>query len=285
MSLEKRLFEPVRTFDLVAIDIDGTLLDSQNRLSSEIAPLLRELERRGAGVTLISGRGRLKMLPLLRALDLTLPYVGAGGAYIADLASGQVLMHCALRAAEAAAIVDLARADSAPIISQDPDNIYFEGSLEDLEHLIASAQLNVSSADSLRIDIRRVEDIIEACAEPSKLSIYGQPDYLSTVRERLQRLALPLYMTYSEPVFLEITRQGINKGAALKVLADYLHVPLARVLVIGDSPNDVSMFQVAGMAVAMGNALAEVKAAADVIAPSNDEGGVAWVLRELLLAK
>lgn len=285
MSVEKSQLEQARAFDLVAIDIDGTLIDSQNRLSPEIAPLIRQVQKRGTGVTLISGRARLKMLPLLQELDLTLPYVGSGGAYVADLSTSLILLHATLKRAEAAAIVEQARADQAPIIAQDPDNIYFEGTLEDLEHLITNAQIDISSADSLRVDIQRVQNILDACPEPGKISIYGQPGYLAIVEGHLRKLGLAIYMTYSEPVFLEITRLGINKGEALKVVADYLNIPLKRVLVIGDSPNDLSMFRVAGTAVAMGNAPDEVKAAANLVAPSNDEGGVAWTLRELVLAR
>ncbi|HJW83423.1 MAG TPA: HAD-IIB family hydrolase, partial [Anaerolineae bacterium] len=81
------------------------------------------------------------------------------------------------------------------------------------------------------------------------------------------------------------TRSGVNKGTALKRLAEHLGIPLKRIAVIGDGGNDVSMFEVAGLAVAMGNAAPEVQAAADVVAPTNDAGGVAWALRELILKR
>jgi len=109
------------------------------------------------------------------------------------------------------------------------------------------------------------------------------PDLLSKIERKLRLLNLPVYLTYSAPTYLEITRSGINKGEALKILATYLAIPLEHILVIGDSHNDISMFDIAGIAVAMGNAPEEVKAAANLVAPSNDEDGVAWVLRELVL--
>jgi Cof subfamily protein (haloacid dehalogenase superfamily) len=128
-----------------------------------------------------------------------------------------------------------------------------------------------------------VDDILRACAEPTKINICSNPGHLLEIEKELRLLNLPIYLTYSAPIALEITRLGINKGEALKILAAYLAIPLERILVIGDSHNDISMFKIAGMAVAMGNAPSEVKATADLVAPSNDEDGVAWVLREMVL--
>src|SRR6266700_4466640 len=272
-----------RIYDLVAIDVDGTLVTSENRLSSDIAPLIRETQARGTGVTLVSGRPKLKMTPLLNELDLTLPYIGSGGAYIADPSNNLVILHRPLAREEAVEIVELARTEKAPIISQEPDHLYYEGGIEELEQLIAISKIDITGVEDSQVEILRVDDVLQACAEPTKINICGEPRHLLDIERKLRLLVLPIYLTYSAPTYLEITRSGINKGEALKVLAAYLAIPLERILVIGDSHNDISMFKIAGMAVAMGNAPWEVKAATDLVAPSNDEDGVAWVLREMVL--
>ena len=273
-----------RIYDLVAIDVDGTLVTSENKLSIGIAPLIHETQARGIGVTLVSGRPRLKMTPLLNELGLALPYIGSGGAYIADPCNNNlVIFHQPLAREETAAIVELARVAKAPIISQEPDHLYYEGGLEDLKQLIAISNIAITGVKDSQVELLRVDDVLQACAEPTKITICGEPGRLVEIERKLQLLNLPIYLTYSAPTYQEITRSGINKGEALKVLAAYLTIPLERILVIGDSHNDISMFGVAGMAVAMGNAPEEVKAAANLVAPSNDEDGVAWVLRELVL--
>src|SRR5262249_52546314 len=94
-----------------------------------------------------------------------------------------------------------------------------------------------------------------------------------------------LHLTYSGPTYLEVTRAEASKGDAVKRLASHLGIALERILAIGDSHHDLSMLAVVGTAVAMGNAAEEGKAAADMVAPSNDEEGVSWVLRELVLAE
>jgi Cof subfamily protein (haloacid dehalogenase superfamily) len=271
------------TYKLVAIDVDGTLVTSENKLSVSVVQLIREIQARGVGVTLVSGRPKLKMTPLLKELSLTLPYIGSGGAYIADPSKNLVMLHCQLAQEETIKIIELARAARAPIISQEPDHLYYEGSIEELEQLVAISKIDITGVENSQVEIIRVDDVLQVCAEPTKITICGEPDFLLEIEGELRQLNLPIYLTYSAPTYLEITRSGTNKGEALKILARYLDIPLERILVIGDSQNDVSMFEIAGMAVAMGNAPEEVKAAADLIAPTNDEDGVAWILRELVL--
>lgn len=271
------------TLALVAIDIDGTLVTSENKLPADLAPLIRETQARGIGITLVSGRPKLKIIPLLQELGLTLPFIGLGGAYIADPSTHQLILHSPLEQTAVKAVVELARARHASIIAQEPETLYYEGSPEELERLVTTARIDSSGIEGAQVVILRVENILRACAEPTKITLYSNPDNLLVIERGLHLLRLPLYATYSDPAYLEITSAGVNKGEALKVLTRHLGISLERTLVIGDSPNDISMFLIAGRAIAMGNATEAVKAAADVIAPSNDEGGVAWVLRELVL--
>ncbi|HJW82701.1 MAG TPA: HAD-IIB family hydrolase, partial [Anaerolineae bacterium] len=71
-------------FDLVAIDVDGTLLNSRGELSTDVEAAIREARQQGIAVTLVSGRGRLPLSPWLRRLAIDRPYIGSGGSYIAD---------------------------------------------------------------------------------------------------------------------------------------------------------------------------------------------------------
>src|SRR5215469_11347969 len=222
-------------YDLVAIDIDGTLVTSENKLSISIAPLIRETQARGIGVTLVSGRPKLKMIPLLKELHLTLPYIGSGGAYIGDPSNNQVILHRPLARKEVVEIVELARAAKAPIISQEPDHLYYEGGLEELERLIAISKIDFTGVEDSQVEILRVDDVLHACAEPTKLNICSEPHHLLEIERKLRLLNLPIYLTYSALFSLEITRSGINKGEALKVLATYLAISLERILVTGDS--------------------------------------------------
>jgi hydroxymethylpyrimidine pyrophosphatase-like HAD family hydrolase len=83
------------------------------------------------------------------------------------------------------------------------------------------------------------------------------------------------------PIYLEITRRGVNKGVALRSLAAHLQVPMEQVAAVGDGENDIYMFREAGLSIAMGNAPLVVKQAADLIASSNDEDGLVWALEQI----
>ena len=74
-----------------------------------------------------------------------------------------------------------------------------------------------------------------------------------------------------------------DKGTALRFVAKKLEIPLEQVLAIGDNPNDVPMFEAAGVSVAMGNAPLQVREAATTVGPSNDDEGVAWAIRKFAL--
>jgi Cof subfamily protein (haloacid dehalogenase superfamily) len=130
---------------------------------------------------------------------------------------------------------------------------------------------------------QHVEDVLaRADADPVKITVFGERPQLEALNREIQALDLRVSTTFSGPTFLEITRRGVSKGQALTHLAELLEIPMGQVVAIGDQENDLSAFEVVGLAVAMGNAPQVVKEGADYIAPSNDEGGLATVLKALV---
>lgn len=270
-------------YDLIAIDIDGTLLTSQNRIPRSVFPLLREAEARGVGVTLISGRPELTVAPLMKELGLTLPCVSSGGAQITDVTTGESLVSFRLEQATVRALAELGRSFGARLITMERHCLYFEGSAEQLELVHEAVDIHLENGERIQTRIIPVEDIVKASPNPLKFTLSDEPERLLPVEEQLRASNLPVYSTRSLPIYLESTNAQANKGVALQWLARHLHIPLERVMVIGDSPNDISMFKVAGTAVALHNAGPAVRSAAHLLAPSNDDDGVSWVLRELVL--
>ena len=271
---ERRMDPAHGAYDLVAIDVDGTLLDSQSNLSDDTEAAIHAVRAQGIGVTLVSGRGHLPLRPLVHRLRLQQPFIGSGGAYIADPITGQVIEHSPLDRKDVEIIVGLARAAHVGIFFEEQDRLIGEASPE----IIHSIRL-ISG-----VDVTETQDIWrETDAAPTKMFMTGDHAVLVPLEHEIRQRRLNVNLVYSAPIYLEVTRQGVNKGSALHRLSAHLGIPLERIAAIGDGGNDVSMFQIAGLAIAMGNALPEVKAAADVVAPTNDAGGVAWALRELIL--
>src|SRR5258707_526823 len=272
-------------YDLIAIDIDGTLLTSQNRISSSIFPLLRVVEERGIGVTLITGCPEATAGPLMKELGLSLPFVTSGGAQITDGKTGASVASFRLELETVRKLAELGREFGVRLMTMERQYLNFEGNIEDLGMVHEAVDIHLGNGERIRTRIIPVEDIVQASPTPLKLTLSDQPERLRPVEAKLRASNLPVYSTFSSPIYLESTNVQANKGTALQLLARHLNIPMQRVLAIGDSPNDISMLKVAGLAVAMGNAGPAVREVAQLVAPSNDEDGVSWVLQEVVLKR
>jgi Cof subfamily protein (haloacid dehalogenase superfamily) len=137
-----------------------------------------------------------------------------------------------------------------------------------------------------QIPIRRVDRLdMEAANDPvMKFLIVGDPKDLKAPYEEIQRkLSGDVNAFFSEPYFLEITPNGIEKASALAVLLEEIGVERERLIACGDGYNDIPMLQFAGLSVAMENAYDEVKEFADIITDTNDSDGVAKVIEKYIL--
>ncbi len=261
-------------YDLVAVDVDGTLLNSKGQISDSAAEAFAEARLCGVRLTLVTGRAKVSLLQILAALQLDQPYIAAQGAYVADPISGEVIDHQTLSYEDTAAIVCIARELDASVFYEDPDRIYGEMKPRHA-HLVHGDET---------VALVLVDDLLrETPGPPPKIAVLGEPELLHEVERRIRAHNPSLHAAYPFPTALDISRPGVTKGRALRRLAEYLGIPMSRVVTIGDQDNDLTMFEVAGLSIAMGNAPPKVQAAADVIAPTNDEGGVAWALREIVL--
>jgi len=124
-------------------------------------------------------------------------------------------------------------------------------------------------------------------SEPTKiLALCEDAAVTDNLLGSLRQLYTPaeLYLTKSVATFFEVTHPAVNKGAAVKYLAEkVLDIPLSRVMTVGDNFNDVEMLEVAGIGVAMGNAPVEVQAIASWVAPPVELDGVAAAISKFVL--
>jgi len=262
------------TFDLVGLDVDGTLLNSEREVSHENAEAIKAARSAGVLVTLVTGRSTFSLKPVLEQFELDVPYICSGGAEIIDPIQGKLIDRRFISQPDLDFLVTTARESKAAMFFTLPNGIYYEappGLLEDWK-------------PSRSFQLTEIEDILsETTAKPVKVALYGDPEKLSQIENKIRHHGSEVHMAYPLETFLDITREDANKGAALIRLANHLKVSIERTLAIGDADNDLSMFDVAGMSIAMGNAPPHVKATADMTVPSNDENGVAWALREIVL--
>jgi len=263
-----------RAYDLVATDVDGTLLNSRDELLPAVEEAVREARRQGVRLSLVSGRAKPALSWLLRALDMDQPFIASGGTYIENPVSGQAIHRQGLAWTDAEATVRLARAAGASVFFDYPEWLYGELKPQHMDLLYGVDLSHLKVVDDLLRD---------SAGDPMKVALVGDAGLMADMAEQIRQHDPSLHVVFAFPTCLNVSRAGVNKGTAVAWLANYLQIPLSRVVTIGNQDNDICMFEVAGLSVAVGNAAPEVRAAADVVAPSNDEGGVAWVLREFVL--
>ncbi len=264
-----------RGYRLIAIDLDGTLVDSQNNMSEAVERAVADARARDFEVVLVSGRPRIAVLPIFRKLGLVLPLISSGGAHVSDPTSGRTIAEVLPPGPDLAVLVQMARSDGLTMVFEGSDALYCEG----------SAIIRDVMQTALQQPIESVKDGLLACPEPIQLTACGPREQLDRLQAEIGTRALALAAVLSGSEYLGVTAQGVSKGAALRLVALYLGVSLTEIAVIGNGHNDISMFRAAGLAIAMGEAAPEVQAAADVVAPTIGEDGVAWALRQLVLGR
>lgn len=267
------IFSPL-PYRLAAIDLDGTLLNHEHRLSAGNARAVADVAARGVAVVLASGRRWATIAEFAREIGLPSesPIIAYNGAMARTLA-GDTLFHQPLPPDPAAQIVAFCAAQGYHL------NYYLHDELYVREETPWAQMYQRRTGTVPHV----VHDLAKFRGEqPTKLLLIDT----DAVTDRLwaqfaARFGDSLYVTKTEDEYLEFMAPGVNKGAALADVAARLGVRAEQCVAFGDSYNDLTMLAWVGLGVAMGNARPEVQAAAGRLAPMADEDGVATVLREL----
>ena len=260
-------------FDLIAIDCDGTILDSGKNVAAGAHEAVAEACANGVEVTLISGRNFGSMEFIVEEVGITAPIIGGGGAFIYDVQTREVIEEHPLPLKEIRELVHLCREEKVILV------------LESIHDAVQERKFPHSKRVHPKHGYQHhiVPDLLKELDDPPvKAMVIGEGQNLTKVYDRIRQLGLFDSLSYSSSNSIDIVPSGVNKGSSLTALAQHLNIPLQRVAVIGDWLNDLDMFRISGFSIAMGNAPDEVKAAADLVAPINDHDGAAWAIREIL---
>ena len=271
---------------LIAIDIDGTLLDSRGRLPEVHRDAVRAAAERGITIALVTGRSHHFTSHVVEALGLPVTLIVNNGAVVKNSSGSTMLKHVLPRAAarhvlqsttgfeESVAIV-FDRSDHRQIVFERMDwthpnrRGYYE---RNKAFIAASAPL----ADALTED-------------PIQLMFNGSVEPMRALAETLR--AMPIANQFSVALteyvprdfsLLDINAAGCTKGSTLATWAATNGVARDEVMAVGDNLNDVEMLEFAGTSILMGNAAAELKARGYQLTGTNDEGGLATAIRRIL---
>lgn len=262
-----------RSFDLVAIDCDGTLLNTDKTISDGAKEAIDQVKATGVEIALITGRNLGGVTFIVSELGLDGLIVGCGGAVIFDIKTSRTIERHSLPKDETAELIRICRRQDTLLVLENLEYSAYEKAVDEKESQDRAAKFNN----------RKMDDLMQMLDEdPIKAVLVGEPEAIQAALAEIESLQLPFNLAMSGPNSVDILAKGINKGSGLRALANVRNIPLERIAVIGDWLNDLDMFKASHFSIAMGNAPEELKAEADLIAPTNDEGGVAWALREII---
>lgn len=258
-------------YRLLVLDLDGTLTNSKKEISPRNLRTLLRLQQSGVRLVLASGRPTYGIAPLAEQLQMK-TYNGYilsyNGGEIIDWSTGQLLYRNLLPDDVLPVLYQTATDNGQTILTYDNEFILTEN--PDDPYVRKEAFLN-------KMQVRLTDNFLQDAPLPlPKCLIVGEPEQLMQTEAELSlRLQRQISVYRSEPYFLELVPLGIDKARSLDALANILCITREEIVAMGDGYNDLSMIKYAGLGVAMGNAQVPVKTAADYIAPSNDEDGVA----------
>ena len=270
------------SYRLVALDVDGTIVGEDLTIHPSVQDVITEARQQGVIVTLATGRSFLSALPFANMLSLDAPIITQQGSIIRRPQDAEPIYKHYFDIELAHELTSLLH--------------HSEGRLVLFVDDIMIASVEDERTERYRKRIPNLELLIEPdlpawlaleahCGRLLRLAYTVEPEIMPFDIQRVrQRFQDKLEITLTYPHFLELGPVGVHKGSALQWLAAYCGIPIGETMVIGDSCNDVDMFQVAGLAVAMGDGQEEAIQAAHVTTSALKDGGVVEAFRKYVLS-
>ena len=275
----------MKKIGLVGLDLDGTLLNSDKRISPKTYQALEQAASQGVHLVPITGRPHDGIPQFVRELPFVEYFISCNGAAIrrrnGDFIRAATIPHeTTLRIAQVLAetrapyeVMLLGRGYGEnwvyeAMMAVSPDNQFLKKYIQETRFIVPDLAAHIAQK---RMEAEEFFIMAEHAAG------------LEAVAENLRTIP-GIHVVFPAAHMLEITREGVDKGEAMLHLAESLGVPQEATMALGDSGNDLKMLQAAGLPVAMGNAEEQVKELSDFVTDSNDDDGVAKALETFVLA-
>lgn len=269
-------------YKILVLDVDGTLLNSEHKLTGRTLTTLLKVQQMGVRIVLASGRPVYGLLGLAKQLELE-NYggylVSYNGCEIVSAANGEILYERRINPENIPYLGRKALKEGCALFTYHEDSVI--ANCADNEHIICEAELN-----GMKL-VHQPDLSIALDFAPCKCMLVSDDEQVLENLEKhwKRRLDGVLSVFRSEPYFLEVVPTGVDKASAVLLLLEKLEISPDEMIAIGDGVCDVSLIQLAGLGIAMGQAPDSVKVCADQTTASNDEDGVGIALEKAVLAE
>ena len=267
--------EPIK---LIAIDLDGTLLNSQHKLTERNEKAIQAARAQSIQVILATGKTRGSAVSIIDRLNLDTPGIYVQG-LVTHNVDGSIRHQATLKPEVARRVITFAEDRGFSLIAYSGTEIYVRQRNKDTDLLLDYSEVNPQVVGPLQNLLGKTPiNKIAAVHRADSRRITALRWQLEMQLDNAGRL-----VQAGVPTMLEVLPPGGSKGTALKALLKELSIPASQVMAIGDGENDLEMIRQAGIGVAVGNASQSVKDAANHLVASNDDDGVAEAIEKFAL--
>ncbi|KAA0965479.1 HAD family phosphatase [Sporosarcina sp. ANT_H38] len=262
-------------YKMIAIDLDGTLLTDDFMISPDTVKAIQKAVEIGVIVTIATGRMFPSAKQFAQQLGINVPLITYQGAIIKDTEEKEVMYERIIPPDIAQKLVDIACEKKIHLQVYQDDILYGASENDKL----------ISYAEAVKVPYTIEPNLAKLAKHGfTKALFIEKPEYLDKLQGELRTLfGERAHIAKSKVDYLEVTHPEANKGSALLHLAEKLGIDRSEIIGIGDNHNDLELIKTAGLGIAMGNAVKELKDSADYISLTNNEEGVLHVIEKFVL--
>lgn len=272
-------------FKLICLDLDGTLLNSKHRISEMSMKVLRQAERKGIKIAIVTGRAAYDAKYYAKMISNNAYFIGANGAIVGNVADNTIISEKTFSMKNLNILMKIVELQGLKPVLMTINKIYINGVIDYLIHLYHLMLLKNKQKDHFAFipNKKQLKKILkEKDRKIHKAIFFIFNKNRRKKNEQIFRNSKELEIAVTSKVCFEVTEKGINKSYGIRKLIEHLGIDKSEVIAFGDSENDLKMLKYVGFGVAMGNATKHIKSIADYITETNDNEGIALVLKDII---
>ncbi|MCQ8213087.1 Cof-type HAD-IIB family hydrolase [Cetobacterium somerae] len=250
----------------IALDLDGTLLNSKKEISKKNIDILRKIYEKGIEILIVTGRSYSATKSIIKKLDLPIIAICYNGAKVIDTKNEEILFEEPLSEEIVKILIKISRENNIHLnLYQDEE--WFVENKQNWQTQYYKENIGI---DAIEINFDKFLNLLMTKA----LFVDERSNLEKVEKEILEKIGEIVHLTYSQEKYLEVLNKKVNKGKSLERILKIKNLTLETCVAFGDANNDKEMIEMVGYGVAMGNAEDNLKEIAKYKTSSNDNDGV-----------